>query len=663
MTERIKSLPHLPFTLGVVMLLTWLPLLFPFIRYGEGRDTLFYVFLTLVFPLLLWLQHRQPNSLSNRIEKLPPYFLGVLWLVSASLQINQLGRSLTWPLAVVTGVIGAAIDGLVLWGVSRLILKKSGWESGLGIVATFVYLATKLSDNNRFLNFLGWPQAIHAVVMVLGFALAWYSLVGRTDSDTSKAKVADVFWLIVFLGVLLVPLPLLTPPDLLHLSYYLGPISLIQQGAIPLYSVPSQYGFLSVLLPASLSEFPVIGMQRAMGLIFFLQAAVTYSVLRRLAPGMFRLWAGLLTLVLVLLLPGERHGFGSFSCPSTGAYRFFWVLALTLLYVTDRKGKLPLKCLVFVLGCLWSFESALYCVATVATGMFFEVLIAREVPSAFVRAAIPFGVLAAVVALVEVLFRSHYGVAPDWYGFVEYALSYAGGYGALPMEPWGAINPILVSFALLGAFAVSDSLRSQSPFLGVWYAWGSLSMTLSYFVSRSHPQNVCNLFASWFPILGAVALGVTKEWRFLFRTLLCLLSATIFAIGVGDGATIARIVASVKTPARMEQTIPVTTDGGGGIVPLVSWVDDKNFLEHADPKLRPWLPTQPYGLFIILSDERQEKLLERYLSRQVVSRGMLLRKLPPNATEAAWLTQIAKYYVKVDEKPVGAHVLETYERK
>lgn len=40
--------------------------------------------------------------------------------------------------------------------------------------------------------------------------------------------------------------------------------------------------------------------------------------------------------------------------------------------------------------------------------------------------------------------------------------------------------------------------------------------------------------------------------------------------------------------------------------------------------------------------------MDRYLDRHVTSQGLLLRNVPPNATEAVWLYQIERHYRKVD---------------
>lgn len=327
-----------------------------------------------------------------------------------------------------------------------------------------------------------------------------------------------------------------------HWSFWVGPIESVRQGGWLLWDVPSQYGFLSVLLPALL---PVSDGWQALylfqGILYIAVATALYAILKALRPGIpARFMAFVFTSAAlffrprtdVLILPAQMT-------PAGGPMRFIGCYAIlaVLIWKYWRGDRVSPKrfaivgTLVWVTSVAWSAESAIYCtVAWVgALGVFalqrafaesrepakseFGSALASDMSPGADRAAFAsrrrwfslrpiiggLAVLAlglsSAVAIVSAYFQIREGHGPDWSSYYEYALLFSGGYSALPIDGYGAVWYLIVLFAAASTAVVHFLMldpRHPRVFVAAG-AWGTIWAISSYFVSRSHPVNLLSL--------------------------------------------------------------------------------------------------------------------------------------------------------------------------
>ena len=95
--------------------------------------------------------------------------------------------------------------------------------------------------------------------------------------------------------------------------------------------------------------------------------------------------------------------------------------------------------------------------------------------------------------LIAIYYLIYLGHLPDWYAFLDYSLAYSNGFGALPIDPRGGVWLLVMLWCSLATTAVAFWQRRQTvPALLVGTA-GAAWVVSSYFVSRSHANNITNI--------------------------------------------------------------------------------------------------------------------------------------------------------------------------
>jgi len=122
--------------------------------------------------------------------------------------------------------------------------------------------------------------------------------------------------------------------------------------------------------------------------------------------------------------------------------------------------------------------------------------IARIATDVFRSLLVPGGLLLMTIVGIDALYLFRLGHAPDWIAYADYVLSFGSGFGHWPLDMNGAVWSLLFpGFAVIviGVRALQGNVGGNAlPLLaGTWATWWS---TASYFVGRSHPSNVTNLF-------------------------------------------------------------------------------------------------------------------------------------------------------------------------
>ncbi len=322
-----------------------------------------------------------------------------------------------------------------------------------------------------------------------------------------------------------------------HWKPFVEPANAVQQGGWLLWDTPAQYGFLEILM---LAWFPAKTVWQAFyllnGAMIALSGYVIFALLflpRRTPAGfVFALLVGGSAVGLFSTAWGSAQNF-----PSCGAYRFVWVYALALyIFVLALKGeRLRIRLwhyaaghVLWLLGAAWSVEGLSSCTLLWVPGCALLAL-AQECEKGRAGLMRRWGLRAAthllwlfVLAMWALVMLSAFywlrlGHPPDWSYYFQFVVAFVkGGFMAMPISfaqsvaGWAGVFAAMV-FSYRAAiqraeFTKGDVLRIaayQSALMGMW-------TVSSYFVSRSHENNMINLIPV-FVVMSAMVLFLNRS--------------------------------------------------------------------------------------------------------------------------------------------------------
>ena len=455
--------------------------------------------------------------------------------------------------------------------------------------------------------------------------------------------------------------------EMFHWMSYVGPAESVRQGGWLLWDVPSHYGFLSVLTLAWLpTKTAWLSLFLVNALFNFLVALMIFFLFRALRPGFLNLCFALATtLAAVFFRSGlAPYYLGPSHLPNIGGLRFFWCFALcAILFWEYRHAEAARQryrqvfwagCIVWLIGTLWSVESAVYCSLTWLPA--FALLVWRKATAmgagetsfkTRLRASarwllLPLALLLAAVVLISAFYLLRLGHVPDLYSFVEYARVYSGGFMALPINVGGEVGVLIVvfcAFATTAAYFLREGLESAALPL-ILGAGGGFWATASYFVSRSHPNNLHNLSAIFCGVIGIVLYLLARErknelWATLVRSsFVPVLTITLVAIFANKGALLDYINAPQDSYTKIERLIPVSDPeldnllnaaqvkpddpmvyvGQSDLLIFSGWTYAQDGRREVLTTYRSWLPIPLYS-FVPLNDQRRKVYLTRFAER------------------------------------------------
>ncbi len=389
----------------------------------------------------------------------------------------------------------------------------------------------------------------------------------------------------------------------------------------------------------------------------------------------------IVTLVACFVRPGlSPQILGPDGYPSTGGFRFLWCIALLLVLLmvprvhSSRARLATLLCgnLVWVVGVLWSAESAIYSTFVWLPGYFLMVVaerwdqpdIRRRILNIAVLSAAPALLLAAVLAAVFIVYQVGFGHGPDLKSYYEFGLVYQGGFGSYPIDPGG---PGWVLFLVYVATLVTlmwNARKQPAAASVVLVATAALVYaTSSYFVGRSHPNAVWNLAPE-----ACIALAVTMALADrVMRSgdplpgVLRLVAAPILVIFVfGAMADRAALTDWVTRPQRditnIDTALPGTDPNLLALLDAYVHPGDRvaYLAADANPALSPhlfpdveqpngaplWLPLVPFTAINLLAPARRTTYLERFIA-QHPGGGWLIERTGPQPDEE-WVREVVR---------------------
>ncbi|MFN2601803.1 MAG: hypothetical protein ABR582_03480 [Gemmatimonadaceae bacterium] len=618
--------------------------------------SLLVAYLPLVLVIAWWL----PRATSGRVAS----SIRLLTVILAVLELGYYALYANW-IFLLSAVMGSIVTVVALDYV-RSSASQSSRGRGLArmlpvlLAAAFAWMCAG--------SLVSWGDALSwiatsprtALVLIASIALSAFALRELPELAPRKERFD---WLDVVAIALLAVFSFRTFPmvEFYHWGFYVGPIEQLRQGGRLLWDTPSQYGFLSILIPTVLPGSAWVAFWFYQSVVFAVVAGLMYNALRKITSrwigAAFAFAVTLTTLFFrprdeTLILPAQMT-------PSGGPVRFFWSFVLLAFiagfFFRSSERQRPRDfvvggTLIWLASILWSAEGAVYCSAIwfLAFAVFLLQRVAqwrelglssRDVARRVMQfIAVPAVGLSLTVAALAFVYLLFFQVTPDWRGYIEYVLLYSrGGFGALPVDPSGPVWFLLLIFFVIstiaGMFLVEDARDPRLVPLAA--LWGCAWSVESYFVGRSHPVNALSLLPI---LLFAVAIAIrivrsdrSHRWQRLVFAALVPGFAMPIALTLGHANFAAEVKETQLPLSRFTEQLPLMSPSlfsllrNAGARPADSYVliGDGRLMLPAWPTEgagatvtsdRSWLP-KPYEIIGSLDSERRQVYIDRSAQR------------------------------------------------
>jgi hypothetical protein len=351
-----------------------------------------------------------------------------------------------------------------------------------------------------------------------GFAAVAICFFYRSGKGAPKGW---VFTIVVILGVLANSFagPLSAPVGLgtfwHHWSVFIAPAQTLVAGGVPFIDFPIQYGFGPMILMATGCLWECWSGAHAIialcNLIFLLSmTGSAILLLQGTARGLAICALVALTVSILMWTTYPPDLLGVLATPSTGGIRFV-PLSLLLLFIlnketTEARRDWPGHIL-WIAGIIWSPEAAYF-----VTLVWWPYLALRDIDkrsitklldisgAVLVWAAKSVCSLSLVVIVSAIIFRFLFGQWPSLDGYLAYVKNPPG---VLPVNEHGPIW-IILSSLVVGFTLIFVSESSNRRILMVLI--NALVAVSAYYLSRSHDNNVLNLF----PFVVLLLIGMLR---------------------------------------------------------------------------------------------------------------------------------------------------------
>ena len=307
-----------------------------------------------------------------------------------------------------------------------------------------------------------------------------------------------------------------------HWGAFIGPAQLVAEGVYPLHDIPVQYGFGPTVLSAlSCSVLDCWSgfywLNLSFVICFF--AALIYAALCLSQRASLPAQIVILTCVALSALGWTMYPpnlISPLSTPSTSGLRFLpgTMMMVFLVRASLQTRESPARPrtqitghLLWTLGLFWSPEAAIHTTFLWAPFFVWSTLFygprPASTPRFFRQAAILVGVLLAVLVSFVALFMLFFGEMPLW---SMYTASLRNPPGVLPIDFKASIWAALICYALWFAslWAAHRAGMPDRSTLASWVTMLFALVTFTYFLGRSHSNNILNLLPYFSILLVAI---------------------------------------------------------------------------------------------------------------------------------------------------------------
>lgn len=448
----------------------------------------------------------------------------------------------TAPISLILSIVlYSRVGGMFLIGLLALVFLTTVLKNSKPLIsATLVLLAALVTSYLPWWRITGYNVSLSNVeilsilgvmaIMILG--LSWPAKSKYAPSNDMPNGLTPKQWflfsLFIVVAIIFIPYkgPILDRALLTtwhHWGAYIGPAQLVAEGVYPLRDIPVQYGFgptvltaLSCTITDCWTGFYWLNFSFVIG--FF--AALMYAALCLSRQASLPAQIAIVTSTAVCALGWTMYPpemISPLATPSTSGMRFLpgtlmmAFLVHTALFATFNDATaFKMKIvghLLWVFGLIWAPEAAIH--TTFLWGPFFvwSGVFRDSHPASirqfFIQVSILFGVFCATLAAFILFYLLAFGEMPLW---VMYTAAVRNPPGVLPIDykatVWVALTCYALWFASLSAthrYGVTD--RST---LATWITMLLALVTFTYFLGRSHANNVLNLLPYFAILLIAI---------------------------------------------------------------------------------------------------------------------------------------------------------------
>ena len=322
-----------------------------------------------------------------------------------------------------------------------------------------------------------------------------------------------------------------------HWQPYVGTIQLISQGGYLLWDTPSQYGFLSILFPYIFSfgspwqSFYIIN-----ALFVYIFSFQVFFIIWNNGNIYKYVIALLASLSLVYYLNAGQYLNNVNQVPSDGSYRFFWFFTTLLVLFKVKEFSLIKQIYIilplWIIGFLWSPESAFYCTAVVVPFLinFFIKSNLSYLNKIIICLVYPFSIFL-ILFFISIYYILNLGHLPDFFSFIEFAILWSSGTSDTSREVFNVNGPILLLVFLLSIILLRYKKNTNSKYSYLIFSvFFSLGASSSYLVAQSNDANL-NTQLVYF-VLGIILTSNLFKWKyynFVMNPLLIIIILTSFA--------------------------------------------------------------------------------------------------------------------------------------
>jgi hypothetical protein len=459
-----------------------------------------------------------------------------------------------------------------------------------------------------------------------------------------------------------------------HWEYYIGVIQGINNGGWLLWDTPSQYGFLNILLASlipSVSAWQSFYLFQGV-LLFIVSTSIYFAGRPYIASSVFQRLA-LFTVLFMALFFADPHFIGPYPFPSSSVVRFFCVYALVLVvWFIPKFGLRQASALAVILpiSIIWSAESAIYAIATFLFIIFALLLTREKLNNRFILigqyALIAGASLSFVIATISAFYYLKLGVLPDFVGYYEHAIGYAGGHGYVPFPITGPGNLLFLIFMAISILCISvmrDRRYATDDLVAPLAAMaGCIWGIATYYIGRPVPQNITAILPIIFVVVY-LALILSSRIRqgghslpikivsipviFLLLTPLFNLNwiETIIKIEVFSANVTTKLptasneLQQLLSQAEIPADMPIVYYGDDATPPI--FTGDYSNLNESN-----WLPIPLQLLEQPVSHDRRKLYLNRFICRNQQREGILINRKSGSIEPRlqGFLSELGRYY-------------------
>lgn len=464
-------------------------------------------------------------------------------------------------------------------------------------------------------------------------------------------------------------------------EYFVGVMRTIRAGGILLFNIPSQYGFLNLILA---NEFSPSSEWQAFYLfqsfLLFIVSTAIYIGYRSLYK--FNLVTYLFTTLIICLslFFADTSLIGPYLFPSSSVVRFFWVyifLCFAWIRPSFSRAHAWFYAICWPIAFLWSAESAFY--STAIIGFMIIGLIYEKNP--LTKSYIQKLIFCVILVLIFVYFSYwiKYGVMPEIFNLFEFALGYASGYGALKMPDNGPLMaPILIFLAiliLLQKYSI-EQVGEKKFLIPLFISLGCIWSVCSYYIGRPAHQNITAMLPIFITVLyfssalvkirgthcqSMYLRGIAIPLFFLIiiRIFIPGWSNTFYSFKSFSSDIESRLPAANKNYKQLIESLDSNNNrsiaylGEEVAPPILN--NELKWLNH-----QVWIPLPIYLLYPPTSHTKRLIYLNKYFCAQTSPGGAIVGKLSDQSTNTIEFLNDVGYFFELRSRNTNAEYWSEY---